>query len=387
MAARDFIKKTLPFLKKAVNGGAYTDPNYSCDNVDGFGHKQSKELIQHVATAEIARGYLNLYAVDGNDKWLEGADDACQWLLDRQNEDGSWNEVLQYYNYPSVVASSIAGDVLLLLYGVTKDRKLLESAKRAKDFILNSEVGYGVFRKSTFMLMNTLNVNAHAGAFLAQYAKSAKDKKAEDAARRVIFSVAKHQYTDGAIPYSDSVRSYSSDLHYNVKTIHYQAVSLFYLLKMKEHLSDATLDNTIKKGREYLRRVIDAKGRIKWNKSTFPFEYFQTAAYALSMAVLDKDKDSKTISALMSMLEKERCKDRGFARYQRLGIGYYLGSFRPHMFNTFFAGEFRLKDRLFRTKQFLQKINATRDRKSQLFTTAKIFEAVTCSLRASQEAK
>ena len=377
---RSAVTNTLPFLELCESKGGYSDPNYSCDEIDGFGYKQNAEkLTQNVATGEIAQGYLNLYAIDKKEEWLKCALESCQWLMDQQNKDGSWNEVLTYYNYPSIIASSIAGEALLQAYKVKKDKGLLKASEKCKEFILNSEVGHGIFRKSTFILSNTLNVNAHAGAFLAEYANITGDSKAKEAAKRAIFAIGKHQYLDGALPYTDGVRSYPSSLHYNIKPIHYQAVTLFYLLKIAPMIKDTLLENIIKKGTNYLQNCVHSNGQLQWQKSAFPFEYFQTAAYGFSMAVLSREKG--LVDNMASVLEKERLADGGFARYQRLPLSYYYRSFVPHIIGTYCSGEYSLKDRLHKVKELVGKIGNTRDRQSHLFTTAKIFEGSTRALR------
>ena len=46
------------------------------------------------------------------------------WLLDKQNSDGSWNEVHVNYNHPSALITSIVGEALVDGYLLLKNERL-----------------------------------------------------------------------------------------------------------------------------------------------------------------------------------------------------------------------------------------------------------------------
>lgn len=364
--------------------GDYRDNNFLSNKKDPFGREQKIEKFpQPVADGEIAKGFINLYEYDGKQKWLREAEETGYFLANCQNRDGSWNETVPYYNYPSIVSTTVVAEALLRIADHTHNRKLLNCAIKGGDYILKKEVGYGVFHKSTFIFTNTLNVNAHAGAALSKLYSTTKEKRYLEAAERVIFSIAKHQFPDGALPYSDAVRSYPNQLHYNVKCIHYQGISLFYLLKIRENIGGKKpiLENMLKIGAQYLDSCIRENGKILWEKDTFTFEYFQNAAYALAISVLPsfygENTQKNKIAGMLRQLSEERAKNSGFPRREALGFGYYTQSFISHATQTVSAGNFSLRERLFRVKELFERVKDTKERRSHLFTTAKIFECMT----------
>lgn len=210
----------LPNLK--VEGSlAYTvDPVYG--------------ISRNRVSAECAKTLIRMNGLEGND-YTDLVEKLLNWLLERQNTDGSWNEVHVKYNHPSALITSIVGEALVDGYLLLKDKRFEKAALRAKNFVLASQFSPGYFKKSSIYVADHLNVDATCGAFLAKYGKVFSDQECLDAARTTAEHICRYQFSDGAFPYTNENKgNYQYCL--NIPCIHYQGVTLFYLLKIIDSL-------------------------------------------------------------------------------------------------------------------------------------------------------
>ena len=160
----------------------------------------------------------------GND-YTDLVEKLLNWLLERQNPDGSWNEVHVKYNHPSALITSIVGEALVDGYLLLKDERFEKAALRAKDFVLANQFSPGYFKKSSIYVADHLNVDATCGAFLAKYGKVFSDHECLDAARTTAEHICRYQFSDGAFPYTNENKgNYQYCL--NIPCIHYQGVTL-----------------------------------------------------------------------------------------------------------------------------------------------------------------
>lgn len=205
-------------------------------------------------------------------------------LVQKQNTDGSWNEVHVKYDQPSALITAIVGEALIDGYVTLKNKKNTEyNIHRAKDFVLQNEVSPGYFRKSSVYIADHLNVDATCGAFLAKYGAVFSDKECTEAA----ISAARHiydcQFLDGAFPYTTMEKG-NYQYHFQIPCIHYQGVTIYYLIKINEVLELDWIDSHLRIGIEWLASVQNADGRFNWSKSGLMFAYYLSGAYAFAIS-------------------------------------------------------------------------------------------------------
>ena len=92
------------------------------------------------------------------------------WLITKQNEDGSWNETHVKYDNPSSVFTAICGLTLLEVYEefseIEISKKVLDSTA---DFLIKQEIKDGHFKKSEHYHADVLNADAMVSAFLIKF--------------------------------------------------------------------------------------------------------------------------------------------------------------------------------------------------------------------------
>ena len=239
------------------------------------------EVIRNRVSAEYLKTLIRLH---GKEK-KELIEKIVNFLLSRQNSNGSWNEIHPRYNQESALVTSFVGEALLLALPYLDDdlRDITQVAlKKARDFVLSSEIEPGYFLKSKLYTADYLNVDATCGAFLAQYYEIFRDREALDAANRAAKRVCTFQEPDGSFPYTTNTINH--DYHLKVPCIHYQGVTIYYLSKIYDVTSDERIKKCVLKGVDWLSNLQRQDGRFDWSKSGLMFAYYLTGAYAFGIA-------------------------------------------------------------------------------------------------------
>ena len=134
----DLSRKALDYKGKFSEEGVYTFLGY-----DGDHYFHALEIAQFGLASWLA------WRKDEDEKWIHMALTQCQWLIDNQEENGSW---LIYHKNPldhdlplpwiSGMASGLAISALIRAYWFTKDKHYLTAAIKAYNFLeLNVEEG------------------------------------------------------------------------------------------------------------------------------------------------------------------------------------------------------------------------------------------------------
>ncbi|WP_083965083.1 prenyltransferase/squalene oxidase repeat-containing protein [Thermococcus sp. PK] len=236
-------------------------------------------IVRNRVSAEYLKAIIRLYG----EKKRDTIEKLVNFLLSRQNPNGSWNEIHPNYNQESALVTSFVGEALLLsLPYLDEDLKewAQQALRRAKEFVLSSEIEPGYFLKSRLYTADYLNVDATCGAFLAQYYKVFKDDKALEGAKRAARRVCNFQEKDGSFPYT--INRGSEKYHLKVPCIHYQGVTLYYLSKIQEVIQEEQLKKCMLNGAEWLSKAQNGK-RFDWSKSGLMFAYYLTGAYAFGI--------------------------------------------------------------------------------------------------------
>lgn len=238
-------------------------------------------IVRNRVSAEYLKSIIRLYGESERDIIKK----LVRFLLSRQNLNGSWNEIHPNYNQESALVTSFVGESLLLalpyLEGELKERT--ENAlRKARDYVLSSEIEQGYFLKSKLYTADYLNVDATCGTFLAQYYKAFGDKEALEGAKRAARRVCAFQEKDGTFPYT--VNRGNEKYPLNVPCIHYQGVTVYYLSKVQKVIREEWLKDCMLKGAQWLFGAQKENGRFDWSKSGLMFAYYLTGAYAFGIA-------------------------------------------------------------------------------------------------------
>jgi hypothetical protein len=249
---------------------------------DSFFSIQRNRVNAEICKALIFFKDLDIYCDKGSliEKLLNG-------LKNEQNYDGSWNEIHPFYNKKSSLETSIIGEAFLL-------NQWTDCVQDAASFVLSNEIKPGYFLKSEEFSADCLNVNATCGAFLSLYGQRYNDEEMKEAGSRAAKRVVKYQFDSGAYPYTTQERG---NFPYNlyVPCVHYQGVTLYYLIKIQKIIKKKWLDDSIKKGIQWMELIQRQNGSFDWSSSGHMFSYYLSGAYAFSIPVflyLDKRKNA-----------------------------------------------------------------------------------------------
>jgi len=192
---------------------------------------------------------------------IELANKIGNFLVSKQNKNGSWNEIHPFYNEESALITSIVGMAL---------KKLGEDSTvhRAEKYVMSCLKG-NYFLKSKKFTADHINVDATCSAFVFEP------------------KVIKHIFRqNNPFPYCVTKGSYRNLK--NNECIFYQALTIYYLSKIlpKGDLWEATM---------WLRDRLSGKG-LKWGKNNLLFSKYLTGVYAyalycFSLFGMKKEKD------------------------------------------------------------------------------------------------
>ncbi|MGM0405334.1 MAG: prenyltransferase/squalene oxidase repeat-containing protein [Thermoplasmatota archaeon] len=255
------------------------------------------DLVRNRVSAEYCKGLMRL------DRKKEVVRKIVNFLLDNQNDNGSWNELHPKYNETSSLVTSIVGDALLGWYRREQDEHVKEAVESAKNYVMSCEEYPGFFIKSRLYYQDHLNVDATCADFLSAYSKFHSESHTGKAAERVISHIRDYQFKDGVFPYR--VNSEINNSSMDVPCIHYQGVTIYYIFKTMENLGISCPD-WLSKGIEWLSKAQKQDGSFDWSKSGLMFAYRLTGAYAFAYSSynIDKERYSSESKRCLKILEE-----------------------------------------------------------------------------------
>jgi uncharacterized protein YyaL (SSP411 family) len=101
-------------------------------------------------TGQVVFGFIRCYEETGEQKYLDSALRAGNWLLDVQENDGTWRKYA-INQIPHTYYTRVAWS-LLLLHHVTDDQKYVDSCIRNVEWALTQQKDNGWFQNSSFSL-------------------------------------------------------------------------------------------------------------------------------------------------------------------------------------------------------------------------------------------
>ncbi len=135
-------------------------------------------------TGQVIFGMTALYKETHNKKYLESAKKAGDWIIKQQDSKGYWIKHA-YQNMPHTYYSRVSW-ALLELWKVTKDKAYKRSAEKQLTWVLKQQQPNGFFHYSGFFRKDlaVLHTIAYTLEGLIESGKILKDKKLLDAARK-----------------------------------------------------------------------------------------------------------------------------------------------------------------------------------------------------------
>tara|TARA_B110000438_G_scaffold287290_1_gene319425 strand:- start:907 stop:2142 length:1236 start_codon:yes stop_codon:yes gene_type:complete len=274
----DMIKKLLDGVMQQLtitNEVAYLEDNVS-------------KVIRTRVTAELCSTLVRIHNLKISDH-KSIIEKLTKWLIDNQNENGSWNETHIKYDKPSTVFTAICGLTLLEVSesfpNLNIDEKVFENVAK---FLLSQEINSGAYRKSELVHADILNADAMAGVFLLKYGNKCSHENYINAGTRAVAHICSHQFIDGSFPYGGPLRAYPYKYHFYIPCIHYQAVTLFYLIKTVPYIKSEWLEHSILSGTKWLMKNQRNDGYFKWGDSGLNFALYLSGTYAFAISVYQK---------------------------------------------------------------------------------------------------
>ena len=234
-------------------------------------------------TAELCSAMIKIHKLNVKN-YKETIKKITNWLITKQNKDGSWNETHTNYDNPSSVFTAICGLTLLEVSEEFADIKIpREVLDSAASFLLKQEIKNGHFRKSEHYHADVFNADAMVSAFLIKYGVKWNIQQYVEAAKRGIKNIILQQKKNGEFPYGSKTVQYPYKYHLDVPCIHYQAVILYYLEKCREFYKDNEVENSIRNGIKWLQNNQKTSGEFDWKNSGLNFALYLTATYAFAV--------------------------------------------------------------------------------------------------------
>jgi len=192
---------------------------------------------------------------------------------------------------PNVVVSSYVGQAFLSAYEVSKDEKLLDSARSTCDFILkdlklNNEDNRFTFSYSPLDRSKVINASLLAARLLSQVYRWTKEDVLIQVARKAVEFACSKQNSDGSWVYGlENFQGWIDSFHtgYNLECINeYQSVS-----------NDTTFDSNIKRGLDYyISNFFENDGAPKYyNNKKWPIDIHCPAQLVVTISKLNKLKE------------------------------------------------------------------------------------------------
>ncbi|NOY86039.1 MAG: hypothetical protein GXP52_01895 [Deltaproteobacteria bacterium] len=238
--------------------------------------------------ALFARAYLNLYRLTGNERYRDEAKLILQWLLDNPAKGFtglSWGypypwQDLGFYappGFPNRIVTYFVGRALIHAWEVLDDRKYLDAAQRAVEFVLKEpKILYEddsmkclSYVPSPDISMAVMDVPALCGALCAMVGKHTGRQDLGDEAFRLINWVADKQSDYGAWFYTDP----PDDSHITHDNYHTGEI-VDSILEYEQYSGDTGFQDTYQTGLGYYREnLFTSEARPKWmNDREYPHD-------------------------------------------------------------------------------------------------------------------
>jgi rhamnogalacturonyl hydrolase YesR len=275
-------------------------------------------------------GYCNLYKIDPKQEYLEKINTLSALLLDLKtpgysgacwgyNFDWQARAFFQPKGTPTVVATTFIAESLLEAYAITQDKKLLETAISASNFILNDlnrtfdENGSFSFSYSPLDKTQVFNASLLGAKLLCLVYEQTQNPILLEEAKKAVQYACDHQQENGAwaygkLPYHQWIDNFHTG--YNLECIFtYQNIS-----------SDNQFNKHIQKGLSYyLNTFFTAEGISKYyNNSLYPIDVHAPAQLVVTLYKLNAlNENAELVNRVLVWTSKNMQDKQGYFYYQK----------------------------------------------------------------------
>lgn len=303
-------------------------------------------------------GYCNLYKVDPKEAYLIQIDFLATKLIELKtlgfsgacwgyNFDWQSRAFFLTKGTPTIVATSFVASALMDAYEITQNKKYLNTAISAADFVLNDlnrtpkENGF-IFSYSPYDETRVYNASLLGSKLLAQVYSFTKNKKLLDAAKGSILACVDAQREDGAWIYGElKIQGWVDSFHtgYNLECIYeYQRFS-----------GDKSFSDAIDKGLNYyIKNFFLNDGTPKYyDNKVYPIDIHAPAQFMVTLYRLDiLDEYKELVDKILNWtIENMQDKKEGYFYYQlKQGISSKIPYMRWAQAWMFYAYSFYFLD-------------------------------------------
>jgi len=218
-----------------------------------------------VNTSFIGRSFLNVYEVTGNEEYLRIARSSCDFILEDLNRYEENNTVCFSYSpidsYFVYNATALASSLLGSVYSKTKENGLAEEAKKSIQYIINHQNENGSWNYGESKTAKRVGIdNFHTGFILESlkiYTETTGDNDYIDHLKKGLLFYQDYFFLENGAP----------KYYYNKKhpfDIHSASQAIVTLLQLKNYGADQVLCGKVIKW--MIRNMQDKKGYFYYQK-------------------------------------------------------------------------------------------------------------------------
>lgn len=252
-------------------------------------------------------GYCNLYTKTSQEKYLEKINFFSSKLLELQNKEWSgscwgynfdWQAraFFQPKNTPTVVASVFIANALLDAFDITKDEKLLTTARSTCDFILNdlnrsyNDKGNFSFSYSPLDKSVVFNASLLGSRLLARVYHYTKESVLIEEAKRSVDFCMDYQNQNGSWGYG------LLPFHQWIDNFH-TGYNLECIADYMKYSGDTSFECQLEKGFNYYINTFFTKEGIAkyYNNKIYPIDMHAPAQMIITLSKLNKFHENKLL--------------------------------------------------------------------------------------------
>ena len=269
-----------------------------------------------------ARGYLNLYRMKEDDKYLAKADECLGWLLENSSFSGNpsklgWGYPFTWYaghkeqhifppNTPFAVVTTVAGHAFLDRFDILREWSDVEHAQKCARFLLEDlnrdEINESELCFSYGPLDNNhvINANLNVATFLSRLSRYIDDDDMLHLARKARKFSVSLQNGDGSWFYWAP-----PDLKFWSVDNYHMGIKLEWLWMVRQYDPEPEDEENLKKGlRYYITNLFDSDGTPKLTPfDPYPYDIHSASQAIATFALLKKDYPAACRSMLVKIVQ------------------------------------------------------------------------------------
>lgn len=180
-------------LEKAMNWLLLAKENMPDDGIGSYHMVDGWSSSYPETSGYIIPTFMVYGGLTGNDRYIDAALEVAEWLLSIQKDSGGWQGGRINENKPEIVFNT--GQIIrgmLSAYAHSKDEKYLQSARKAGDWLCSVQDPQGFWKKNA--LMNAERVyDSYVDVPLLMLAEACNDQKFRDCAVKNLDWIAEHK--------------------------------------------------------------------------------------------------------------------------------------------------------------------------------------------------